>query len=253
LGTFVPAPPVWVRQPEPNVIAYVGSTPSFVVQASGLGSLAPKYYWSRNGTPIANGTNKVYTLPSVVLGDSGASFTCKASNAFGQIFSSAGTLTVIAAPTQSYPVAVLGNNPLGYWRLNESPDDAAGNNGVITHDYRGGHNGYYSNTVIAVSGYNPASDTDTAAKFGDPLASANSYVAEINDVDFARPINTGGASFSIEAWAYGGNQSFDSAIVTKGYNGILLAGTGTGTEQFVLDVSGGNPRKFRFPRSRRGR
>src|SRR5262249_28243505 len=55
-----------------------------------------------------------------------------------------------------------------------------------------------------------------------------------------------GATFSIEAWAFGGLQTVDAAIVTKGYNGILNVGTGTGTEQYVIDVTGGVPRKFRF-------
>jgi hypothetical protein len=74
----------------------------------------------------------------------------------------------------------------------------------------------------------------------------NSLVNGINDVDFGRAASSPGATFSVEAWAFGGNQSVDAAVVAKGYNGILNPGIGTGTEQYAIDVSGGNPRKFRF-------
>ena len=50
----------------------------------------------------------------------------------------------------------------------------------------------------------------------------------------------------MEAWVYGGNQTVDAAIVSKGWNGALNAGTGTGTEQFVLDVIGTPVKNFRF-------
>lgn len=249
LGSFVPAPPTWVRQPgdpdDADVKVFVGASPSFVAQATGLGALAPKYQWYKNaGTLIAGATTSSYTLANAQLADSGTMFYCVATNGFGSITSTKATLTVIAAPTASYPAAVLADNPIGYWRLNEA-DNAAGNNGVTAHDYRGGRNGYYSNTVNALQGFSPALDPDTSADFG-YLVLQNSYVANIKDVSFARATNAAGATFSVEAWAYGGNQGIDAAIVTKGYNGILNVGTGTGTEQFVLDVSGGNPRKFRF-------
>jgi hypothetical protein len=243
LGTFVPAPPSWVRQPDPNTTAYVGTSPTFAVKASGLGSLAPKYQWFKApSTAIAGATTSLLTLPNVQLADSGSSYYCVATNSFGQITSSSGTLTVIAAPTQPYPAAVLANSPRGYWRLNEA-DNGIGNNGVVAHDYVGGHNGYYSNTVNGVSGYNPTADPDTATQVG----SANDQlVSGINDVDFGRVAGSPGATFSVEAWAFGGNQAVDAAVVAKGYNGILAPGIGTGTEQYAIDVTGGTPRKFRF-------
>jgi hypothetical protein len=246
LGTFVPAPPVWVRQPEPAVTVFAGAAPVFGAQASGLGSLAPKYQWYRNGTAVSGATSSAFSLANAQLTDSGSTFFCTASNSFGTITSSSAALTVIAAPTQPYPAAILADNPIGYWRLNEGPDNGAGNSGVVSHDYRGGHNGFYSNTVVAVSGYDPSADSDTAAQFGQPFVGADSYVADIKDVDFARAANaTNGGRFSVEAWVNGVNQTVDAAIVTKGYNGALAAGTGTGTEQFALDVIG-SPRTFRF-------
>lgn len=243
LGTLVPNPPVWVLQPEPSVIVFAGGSPSFSVSASGYP--LPRYQWYKNGSTLIPGaTNSTYTFASAQLSDSGTTFSCVASNVFGALPSSSATLTVIAAPTQPYPVAVLANSPIGYWRLNEA-DNAGGNGGVVTHDYYGGHNGYFSNTLNAVNGYNPTADPDTASQFGS-VSPQNSYVANINGIDFARATNAAsGGRFAVEAWVWGLNQSVPAAIVSKGYNGILTAGTGTGTEQFVLDVTG-NPSTFRF-------
>ncbi len=243
LGTLVANPPVWVRQPSPANTVYAGTSPTLVAVAVGYPS--PTYQWYQGAMLIPGATSSAFTFPNVQLSDSGATFSCEASNRFGKITSTSGTLTVIAAPTQAYPVAVLTDGALGYWRLNESPDNMAGNNGLVAHDYCGAHNGYYTNAEIAFQGYNPIADMDTAARFGQ-IAINNSFVADIKDVDFAQAVNMGGRAFSVEAWAYGGDQTVDAAIVTKGYNGILTAGTGTGTEQFVLDVVGGPPRTFRF-------
>lgn len=243
LGTLVPNPPVWVRQPEQNVQVFVGASPSFSASAASYPD--PKYQWYRNGsTPIAGATSSTYTLSNAQLTDSGATFSCRATNIFGQITSSSATLTVLPAPTQTYPAAVLANSPIGFWRLNETPDDTIGNNGKVTYDYRGGHNGYYSNSTIAVSGYNTTADADTAAQFG-TYSTLNSLVASINDVDFAAGTNTA-RTFTVEAWVLGNNQTVDAGIVAKGYNGGLNAGTGTGTEQFVLDVIGTGAKTFRF-------
>src|SRR5205085_1992640 len=112
--------------------AFVGSSPTFSAVASGLGSLAPRYQWYRGGTAISGATSSTYTLVNAQLTDSGATFSCTASNSSDPtvITSSTATLTVIPAPTQSYPSAVLANNPIGYWRLNES-DNASGNNGAL--------------------------------------------------------------------------------------------------------------------------
>lgn len=242
LGTLVPNPPVWVRQPLTSSTVFVGSSPIAVATASGNPN--PKYQWYKNGSVlIAGATSTSYALPNVQLGDSGTTLSCVASNLFGSITSTVETISVIAAPTQTYPAVVLADHALGYWRLNEGPDDNAGDNGVITHDYIGGRNGYYTNAIINVPGYNPVVDTDTAASFG-PSGAINSFVDQILDVDFSRPTNVNG-SFSIEAWVAAAPQAANAAVVSKGYNGILNAGTGTGTEQFVLDVVG-SPAVYRF-------
>jgi hypothetical protein len=242
LGTLVANPPVWVRQPEPATV-FAGGSPTFYAVASGYP--LPKYQWFKNGTLVAGATSSAYTFPNAQLTDSGATFRCVASNSFAQITSSSAALTVIASPAQPYLVAAMADAPIGFWRLHEGPNDGAGNNGVLAYDSRGGNNGYYSNTVLQATGYNPLTDPDKAADFG-TFQALNSYVANIRDVGFARAPGSGsGGTFSVEAWVNGPNQTVNAAIVTKGYNGILTAGTGTGTEQFTLDVLG-TPRAFRF-------
>lgn len=255
VGTLVPNPPVWVRQPLPNVTVFVGGSPTWGVEAGGYP--APRFQWYRipsggSAAPIPNATNSVYTLANAQLSNSGDQFYATAQNNAGTITSSASMLTVIAAPTQSYPAAVLANSPKAYWRLDEGPDNGSGNNGVVAVDSMGGHNGSYSNVTLAVPGYNPISDPDTAVRLGDIVGAngaINNFVDQINDLDFARPVNHPGATFSIEAWVFGGLQPTNGTIVSKGYNGILNVGTGTGTEQFALDVlsAGGTaPKTFRF-------
>lgn len=235
LGTFVPAPPAWVRQPDPSTIAFVGTAPTFAAKASGLGSLAPKYQWYKSpSTAISGATSSLLQLSNVQLADSGSSYYCVATNNFGTITSSSGTLTVIAAPTQPYPAAVLANSPRAYWRLDE-PENGTGNNGVVAHDYAGGHNGFYSNTVNAVLGYNPVADPDTATQVG---ATIDQLVAGINDVDFGRAANSPGAAFSVEAWVFGASQLASNTIIAKGINGALAPGIGTGTDQYAIDLAG---------------
>ena len=240
-GVLVPNPPVWVRQPVPNAVVFAGASP--VAVATAVGNPSPKYQWYNGSTKIAGATSTSYTVTNIQLAASGTILSCVASNSFGAITSTVETITVIPAPTQSYPGTVLADGPVAYFRLNESPDDGVGDNGVVTHDYVGAHNGYYSNAVINVSGYNAAVDPDTAATFG-TVTSQDSYVDGILDVDFSRPTNAT-AAFSVEAWVSGGTQTGNPAIVTKGYYGILTVGTGTGTEQFALDLAG-SPQTFRF-------
>jgi hypothetical protein len=242
LGTLVANPPVWVRQPEPASTVYAGASPTLIAVATGYPQ--PTYQWYKGTTAIPGATGTAYTFPNAQTSDSGTNFSCEASNRFGKITSTLGLLTVLAAPSQAYPLAVLADAPMGYWRLNEAPDDTAGNNGALVRDFRGAHNGYYTNAEIAFPGYNPITDLDTAARFGQYSVTPNSFVADIKDIDFSRATN-GSRAFSVEAWVYGGPQTVDAAIVAKGYNGGLTAGTGTGTEQFVLDVLG-TPRAFRF-------
>ncbi|MGC3956951.1 MAG: LamG domain-containing protein [Verrucomicrobiota bacterium] len=146
------------------------------------------------------------------------------SNSFGSATSSSVALTVAPAPTYPLAQAILTNNPLGYWRLDET-------SGTVARDYAANNNGTYGNTQLGQTG-NKLIDPHTVVRFGF-LATSNSCVTNIN-LDFA---TSGSATFSVEAWVNGGSQTSDAGLVTKGY--------GNGGEQFNLDCGGGS-HAFRF-------
>ena len=232
LGVQAPVPPTIYRQPASAIALYSGASATLSVAAAGPQPIS--YQWIKNGTTVV-GTGTNLLLTGISLGDSGNTYTCAITNIYGATNSITTTLTVVAAPTNAYPQAVLAANPVGYWRLDESPDDGAGNNGVVAHDYWGGYNGIYTNSEIALTGYpSTPPDTDTAARFGN-IATADSFAGQIPIPGFA---TNGNAAFSIEAWVAGPAQSADGGIITKG--------TGAGGEQFNLDTGAGSNHSFRF-------
>ena len=123
---------------------------------------------------------------------------------------------------------MLSLHPIGYWRLNE-PDDGMGdyNAGAIAHDYAGGNDGIYTNTMLGQPAFDSDMDpNETSALFGF-VDFANCDAYGIVGIDFSSPLNTSKA-FSVEAWVSGYQQTKDAGLVTKGYGG--------GGEQFDLDT-----------------
>jgi hypothetical protein len=128
-----PAAPIIITQPTNETIT-LSSNAALVVAA--IGVPMPNYYWSKNGSPIASGTNSAYSLTNVQAADSGQ-YMCVASNASGTATSQLATLTVTAlAPAviqqpsslsvvaggyASFGVTTFGSQPLSYfWRRNSS-------------------------------------------------------------------------------------------------------------------------------------
>ena len=213
-------PPLVVADPLP-VSRYTGQPASFTVSAGG--SFPLTYQWLKDGNAIGGATAASLTIDPVLAASFG-DYACKITNPHGSVTSKVARLTVVTAPTASYPSVVLADSPIAYWRLGETT-------GTNAHDYVGGFTGTYRNVALGRPGYASA-DPDKAAQFGPAI---NSHVADINGVDFAT--NGGLPSFTIEAWVKGGAQTSDAGIVTKG--------TGAGGEQFNLDTGAGN-RAFRF-------
>jgi hypothetical protein len=213
-----------------NLALYAGRTYTYVVNA--LGSAPLSYQWRKNGTAIPGATNPTYTL-TVPAGTN--AFSCSVSNNLSVVSSSTVTLVGLSAPATAYATAVLGNNPVAYWRLGET------NGSTVALDFVGGHSCLYNNTQLGQTGYEPF-EADTAAGFGILLAS-NSYAGEIDNsasgvpnIDFAQPVG-GNAALSVEAWVNSSAaQTSGAAIVAKGY--------GSGGEQFDLDM--GSSGNFRF-------
>lgn len=213
-------PPIVVTDPTGSA-RYAGQTAKFKVEA--LGSLPLTFEWLKGGAPVSGGSTDTLTLSPLQAAMAG-DYACKITNPYGSVTSKVATLTVVTAPTTSYPAKVLADSPIAFWRLGETT-------GTKAYDYVGGFNGTYTNTLLGQPGYATA-DPDKAATFGPAI---NSHVADITGIGFAT--NTGLPSFTIEAWVKGGGQTTDAGIVTKG--------TGAGGEQFNIDTGAGN-HAYRF-------
>jgi hypothetical protein len=229
--------PVIVSQPPfSNVDLYAGG--SNLVSVAAFGALPLSFSWYSNGTVVASTATPGFLFTNL---QTNASFYGIVSNSYGRATSSVVNVTIVPAQTQPYPAAVLADHPIGFWPLNETPDDFAGDDGRTAFDYLGGNNGVYSNVVLGQQGYSfglatqftylPPTDTNTAPGFGSPDYTTDSYVGQIQHIDFSSP--TLAPSFSLEAWvnAQGYAQPPGAAIINKGFGG--------GGEQFTIDYAGG--------------
>lgn len=212
-----------IHQPAPaNLVRFVGSSNVWSVTADA--GLPVRYFWQLNGTNIPTATNATYQISSLQTNHSGT-YTVVVSNSFGAVTSSIAALTVVSAPTYPFGQLVRSDLAVGYWRLDETT-------GNVARDSIASRNGEYSPKVQLGQPGNKLLDPHYAARFG-YLATSNSCVTNL-PVDFAF---SGNVVFSVEAWVYGGAQTTDSGVVTKGY--------GSGGEQFNLDC-GGSGHGFRF-------
>ena len=232
LGVPAPTPPIITREPNPNVTVFTGTSPTFSVGA--IGYPPPlSYQWYQGVSPIAGATSSSYTKVNVQPPDSGTSYSCTVTNVNGSTNSTSANLTVITAPVQPYPVAILADHPIAYWRLGEA-DNGAGNSGAVAFDHVGGNNGSYTNVTLQVPGYNPTLDSDTAARFGDFSTISgvqDNFVGGVGSLSFAAPTNNN-VAFSVEAWVNGAlNNTVPGA-------GIVASGYGGAGEQFALDCGG---------------
>jgi hypothetical protein len=224
--------PVVEQQTPSAVTVFAGANPTLRVNATGPEPLS--YQWTLNGTGITGATTSQYTLTNV---QAGGTYGLTVSNSFGPSSITPIVVNVLPAPTAPYPIAVLSDKPLDYYRL----DEASGTTAV---DYAGGLNGTYTNVSLGQPGYTsgfvPQTDpTELAAGFGGG-GTINSYMDWVPSfLNFGAPAPSN-AQFSIEAWVNGGfGQSSDAGIVTLGY--------GNGGEQFNLDCGGSTPaHSFRF-------
>jgi DNA-binding beta-propeller fold protein YncE len=98
---MVGAPPTITTQPTSLTLG-PGSTATFTVVATGTAPLG--YQWLRNGAPVG-ADNASYTIQTISMADSGATFTVLVSNTAGTVTSAPATLTVTSAP--AIPPAIV--------------------------------------------------------------------------------------------------------------------------------------------------
>jgi hypothetical protein len=219
--TVVNQAAVITSQPVPEK-RFVGANP-FTLNVGAIGSLPMNFTWLLDGSQVQSGPSFSYTA-AASLPNSG-SYTVIISNAGGSVTSAPVAVNIIAVPS-GYAATVFASSPISYWRLDEA-------SGTTAYDMMSGNNGMYNNATLGVPGFSTV-DPDTAAAF----SGSNSYVGNISGT----AINfTNNAPFTLEAWVKGPAGLPDqSTIIAKG---IGNNGT-TETEQFALDVSGGNWRFF---------
>jgi hypothetical protein len=219
--TVQSGPPTILQSPL-SLARYAGGTATFAIAAGGTAPLS--YQWRLNETAIPGATAASYILSDVQLTNAGE-YRCTVTNAYGSTNSAEASLTVISAPADPYAAAVLADGPLAFWRLGET-------NGLVAHDYVGGHDGQFLNVALGQPGYS-LFDPDKAVAFG---PARNSYVGNIAGIGFGTSLTN--AAFSVEAWVRcPPGQNGDVGIVAKG--------SGSGGEQFSLDLgSAGNYRFF---------
>jgi hypothetical protein len=194
---------------------YVGSTPTFSVSV--LGQLPASYQWLTNGVPLDGATNSSLTFTNCQMGGP-TSFACVVTNSFGANTSQVWSVSYLPTPEVSYPQAVLAAQPVGYWRLNEQPDNGSGDDGTVADDYASGNNGIYTNAYLGQSGYSPTTDpTETSTAFGE-ASSINGYVGQIQGVNFSAPTGSN-AEFTVEGWARGYAPVGGAPVITKGIYG----------------------------------
>lgn len=146
--------PVISTQPQ-NVVANVGATVSFSVQASGSNL---SYQWRKNGSNVAsNGNAASYTISNVQTGDAG-SYSVVVSNAQGSVSSNAASLTV---------------NPGGVVTVSVSPSSVTLNSGA-TQQFSASVSGN-SNTAVSWSVVESGGGSISASGLYTAPASAGTY------------------------------------------------------------------------------
>jgi hypothetical protein len=128
-------PPGIAQQPAGGTVPE-GSDFTFSVVATNV----PAYQWVKDGGPIANATNASFTLIDVSTNSAG-SYTVVLTNAAGSVTSAPAILNVTPMPTYaSYLEAVLTDNPIHYYPLDDTNGTVAADVGMLTADgtYTGG-------------------------------------------------------------------------------------------------------------------
>src|SRR5581483_3975919 len=115
---------------------------------------------------------------------------------------SADRFTYSAPAGSAYRTAILGDNPTGYWRLDEA-------SGTAALDQTGNHPGSYESSPTLAQPGALSGDTDTSATFnGTSQDMAVPYAASLN-----------GSAFSVETWVYptGGAGTYRGVLASRTY------------------------------------
>jgi hypothetical protein len=179
------------------------------------------YQWRKDGTNLANGTKFSGVLtPGLVISNVAAAelgaYTLFVTNSAGSTNSSAASLIKLVSspsPSTSYEYAILTNNPMAYWRLNEAVDPSTN---PPCYDYIGGGIGTYGSTALKANGPQPGlfpgfENTNTAVQStafdAQSVTSVSPLFLNTNTVTFAAWIYPIGAQqeFAGLFWSHAGS------------------------------------------------
>lgn len=181
-------PPVIPIQPK-SLALMEGRTANFSIVASGDAPLS--YQWRRNGGNIAGATNPSLARNNVTIAGDAGDYDIVVTNIAGSITSSVANLIVVASNSAPsfYEAKLRQNNPVAYWRLNES------NGSPYAYDYWGGNLASNQNVVLELPGPRPPDFTgieanNTAAQYDGFTADTSTTASLLNNR----------AQFSIVGW-----------------------------------------------------
>ncbi|HZQ47182.1 MAG TPA: LamG-like jellyroll fold domain-containing protein, partial [Verrucomicrobiae bacterium] len=212
--TVAPTAPYNVAVAPSTLTQYLGGAASFSVTAKG--TLPFTYQWYKGVSPISGATTATLTLSGLAAGDAG-NYNCAVGNAASTTTSGNAMLTVLPLP-QGVSSAVLDDEPLAYYRLDEPGPlvaDIASNSGSL------GVSGNATN-------FPGATHQVPGAIVGDPDTAMGYSGIDINSDDGCYPtivpfnaaLNPNG-SFTVEAWLqpnFQGNLGNAQAPMNNQYN-----------------------------------
>ena len=224
-----------------------GQTVSFGVTAWGTGALS--YQWSKNGVNISGATSSSYTSPATTSADNGAVYAALVNNAYGWVYSSNATLTVITAPTvstqpsdqtvtagqtASFSVVASGTAPFTYqWRKNGSNISGATSSTYTTPvTSSADHGAVYSVVVGNNAGTVTSSNATLTVNYGPSISTqpGSQTVNAGQTVSFG-VVATGTATLAYQ-WTKGGvnisgatSSSYTTPATTSADNGAVYAVT----------------------------
>lgn len=162
-------------------LGYIGASATFTATAEG--SQPFTYQWFKNNSPLSGQTNAALTLLNLVTNDAG-NYSCTVSNTLGGGVSAAATLTVLPLPG-GYAGAVIADEPLAYYRLNQPARAINSGSGGAAGDGL-----YFAGVTRSHSG----------ALAGDADASAGFTLAQAQPVLIPNRPELNSGVFTVEAW-----------------------------------------------------
>ena len=144
------------------------------------------YQWTLNHANIGGATGPTLVLPATTTAQSG-SYGVTVSNPYGATNSPTFSVT-FSTPPDRYTSLIMNDNPMAYWRLDET-------NSTIAVDSAGGNNGTYSGTLTQGVGGAVPGIADFCVHFGGGVVK----------VPYTPVLNPNGP-FSVEFWANPDNE-----------------------------------------------